>query len=414
MRNRLLHYTYVLLYCLLISTTVHSQLQKLYVNPKAPGTEKQSQIVDSIRFIPLEQKAEITLGQYSGVELTDKYFLIRDYSGKAIILYKKNGDFVKRIDYKKLGENFYPSYQQHNNQLVFFGTNKSYALTAKDRIKISLDWNNPRNKKYFKKYIIDLNDTTFTIKPAVVEENDIISANHYDNNFYWQGKITTSPLYKDSVDYELKIYRNNQMVKGFFPYNRINEARFLYSEESTQLSKTETPDTYLLTRPYCDTIYKMINDSLFPAYHLVLPLENTLPASFFTTPFKNKTERENFGRNNGWMLHQVHDFYETPRFVFFTIGYLSNYDSYVYRKQDKSTFKSKNIKSDPGQYNLQLMADFGTERQGDKFYKTQKAGDLLLFFEQNKDVPVPGELEQFLKSKPLSATPVIVEFKLKK
>jgi hypothetical protein len=296
---------------------------------------------------------------------------------------------------------------------VFFGTNKNYALTSKDHIKISLDWNNPRNKKYFKKYAIDLFDTSFSIKPAVPEENDIISAIYYENDYYWRGKITTSPLFKDSLDYELKIYRNNQLVKGFFPYNRINEARFLYSEENTILSQLDTTGIYVLTRPYCDTIYKMISDSLFPAYHLVLPLENSLPKSFFYQPFKNKTEGENFKRNNAWMLHQVYNFYETPRFVFFSIKYLSNYESYIYRKQDNTTFKSKNIKPDSSQYNLQLLADLGVVREGHKFYKTIEAGDLQLFFEQYKNVPVPREMELFLKSKPSNSTPVIVEFKLK-
>jgi hypothetical protein len=157
----------------------------------------------------------------------------------------------------------------------------------------------------------------------------------------------------------------------------------------------------------------MKNDSLYPAYQIVLPLENSLPKSFFTTPFKNKTERENFGRNNAWALHQVYNFYETPRIIFFNIKFLNSYETYIYRKQDNITYKSKNIKPDSTQYNLQLLTDYGIVRQGDKFYKTQKTGDLLLFFEQHKNVPVPKELEKFLESKPPSSSPVIVEFKLK-
>ena len=411
--NRLLSITCALLCCLLASTTLHSQLQKLYVNPKAPGTESQSRIVDSIRFIPLEQREEVNFADYSNVALSEAYFLVRDYDGRSIVVYRKNGSFVKRIDYKKLGDNFHPDYQRHTNRLVFFGDNKNYALTAKDRIKISLDWDNPRNKKYLKKYTLDLADTAFAIKKAEPEQNDILGAHSYDSSFYWQGKISTSPLYPDSQDYELKIYRNNVLAKGFFPYNRINETRFLYTEGYTGLIQTEDPSTYFVTRPYCDTVYKMINDSLFPAYQLVLPLENTLPKSFFTTPFKNKTERENFSRNNAWFLRQVHNFYETPRYIFFDIGYLGNHGSYMYRKQDNNTYKVDNIKADTSQYNLKLVDDIGEVRQGDKFYTTQKAGDLVAFFEQNKSVPVPAELELFLKSKPPANMPVIVEFKLK-
>jgi 6-bladed beta-propeller len=369
--------------------------------------------VDSIRLIPLEIKEEIELAAYNSIEVTKRYFLIKDPVNKKILLYSKNGNFIKKIDYKKLGETFYPVYNAHSDQIVFFGNNKNYTLTSRDRIKIMLDWSNPRNKKYFKKYAIDLNDTSFTIKKDIPGENDIIRAYHYYDDFYWQGQITTSELYKDSLDYEFKIYKNNELVKGFFPYNHINETRFLYSEESVGVSNADTPNLHVITRPYCDTIYKMINDSLFAACQLVLPLENSLPPSFFTRPFKNKTERDNFKRNNGWMLRQVFGFYETPRFIYFSVGYLSNYESYIYQKQTNITYKIKNIKTDSSQYNLQLLGEYGLSRKGDRFYKSQKAGDLLTFFKQNKNVGVPKELESFLKSNPHATTPVIVEFKLK-
>lgn len=93
--------------------------------------------------------------------------------------------------------------------------------------------------------------------------------------------------------------------------------------------------------------------------------------------------------------------------------YLYNSDSYIYQKQTNLTFKTKNIRADTSQYNLQLLADYNILRKGDRFYKSQKAGDLLAFFEKNKNVAVPAELESFLKSNPPATTPVIVEFKLK-
>jgi hypothetical protein len=412
MRSRLLHPPLVL-YCLLLSTFTHSQLQKIYLHPKAAGNEKQSKFVDSIRLIPLEIKEGVELTAYNSIEVTKNYFLIRDNLGKTILLYSKDGNFIKKVSYKKLGDNFYPAYDEHNDQLVFFGNNKNYSLTAKDRLKIMLDWSNPRNKKYFKKYSIDLNDTSFIIKKDIPLQNDIIRAYHYYDDLYWRGQIITSELYKDSLDYEFKIFKNNQLVKGFFPYNRVNETRFLYTEESVGVNRTDKPNVHIITRPFCDTIYKMTNDSLFPAYQLVLPLENSLPPSFFTRPFKNKTERDNFKRNNGWMLRQVYNFYETPRFIYFSVGFFSNHESYVYQKQTNITSKVKNIKADSTQYNLQVLGDYGISRKGDRFYKPQKAGDLLAFFEKNKSIPVPKELEGFLKSNPPEATPVIVEFKLK-
>jgi hypothetical protein len=156
----------------------------------------------------------------------------------------------------------------------------------------------------------------------------------------------------------------------------------------------------------------MIRDSLFPAYKLVLPLENSLPSSFFTQPFKNKTERDNFNRNNGWMLRQVFSFYETPGLIFFFVSYLSNYDSYIYEKQSKITYKTKNIKADSSQFNLQLL-DLNFFRDGEWFYKIQKASQLQTFFKQYKQITIPKELQHFLENNPPAEAPVIVAFKFK-
>jgi len=403
-----------LIFCVLISTIAKSQVQKIYFHPKATGTEKQSSFIDSIRFIPLAIEKGIEIGNYSNVQVTEKHFLIFHYADKSILLYGRNGSFIKKISYKKLGENFDPEYDEHTNRIVFFGSNKNYSLTPKDEIKIALDWSNPRNKKYFKKYILDLNDASPELQKDAPSQNDIIHAHHYYGDLYWHGEIITSPLYRDSFAHEFTLYKNDKLVKGFFPYNRINEARFLYGdEEEVSFINTGTPYIHYLTRPFCDTIYQMIKDSLYPAYKLVMPLENSLPPWFFTKPPRSKTERENFQRNNGWMFHQVYNFYENPKFIYFSVSYLSNGDSYIYDKQTNVTYRARNIKADSSHYNLQLLSRGRFAVEGGRFYKTIKASDLISFFEQNKNVPVPKELESFLKSNPSGTSPVIVEFKLK-
>ena len=202
---------------LFASAIAPSQVQKIYIHPKAAGSEKQSKFVDSIRFIPLETKAGIELGMYNSVEVTPNYFLIRDYPNKEILLYAKDGRFIKKISYKRIID-AYPHYDAHTNQIVFSGINKNYKLTSRDRIKIKLDWNNPRNKKYFKKYTIDLNDTSFAIKKAIPQQKDILNAFYFYNELYGMGQINTSELYTDSLDYEFNLYQGNQLVKGFFPY----------------------------------------------------------------------------------------------------------------------------------------------------------------------------------------------------
>jgi hypothetical protein len=412
MRNHLLYFSLLLLSSLFSSADAVSQIPKIYLHPKATASIKQSQFVDSIHFIPLEEKNGINISTSYGVDVTEKFFLLKDYGNSRLYIYSKEGRFVKEINYKKLG-NITPVYDEYNRQILFFGNNKNYTLTQKDLIKIKLDWTNPRNKKYFKKYTIDLDDPSLSIKKEIPDQNDIIKSYHFFGDYYWQSQITTSPLFKDSQDYEIKIYKDNRLVKGFFPYNRINETRYLYTQEDVFFYRTNTSNVHYVVRPFCDTVYKMVEDSLFPVYNIVMPLENSLPPSFFTTPFKNKTERENFYRNNGWMLQKVLNFYETPEFIYFMVRYLSNFDIYVHQKQTNTTFKGKSIRADSSQYNLQLLADYNIIRKGDWLYKPQQAGSLLAFFDQNKNVAVPSELETFIKNRPRTTTPVIVAFKFK-
>ena len=390
-----------------------AQLPKIFLQPKAPGNAKQSKFIDSIRFIPLEIKDDINLQVYTNVQVTDKYFMLTDYNQKYFLLYGKDGRFVKKVSFKKFGDGFYPSFREVSNDIVFLGKNKNYAITAKDQIEVRLDWNNPKNKKYFRKYRLSLNDTTFTIKKAVPDELDLIQAFSFHDDLYWQSNITTSPLYKTKEEYEINIYKNDKLVRQYFPYDPVNEPRFQFASENANFSRTTSPSTQFVFRPFCDTIYKMVNDSLFPAFHLVMPMENSLPPTFFTKPFKNKTERENFERNNGWMFNQIYSFYEAPDFYYLSVGFNSNYQDFVYEKQGNSTYKSKSVKADSSQYNLQLLTEFSVESKSGNFYKPVKAGDLLTFFDQNKNAVVPKELEEYLRRKPHAAAPVIVEFKFK-
>lgn len=413
MRRRLLC-SVIFLFCFLsILASAQSQVGKLYLNPKTVARESQTKFIDSIRFIPLEKKDGITLSSYYNMIMAEKYILVIDNPNKLLLVYSNDGKFLKDIHYNKLGERFYPSYKEATNEVIFFGNNKNYALTTKDQIKIKLDWNNPHNRKYFTKYRIDLNDTSFNLKKTTPDEKDILHVYKFYKEYYIKDEISVSPLYKDSSDYELKLYKNNQALISAFPYNRINEPRFLYTEERIALSTTNTTGTSVVTRPFCDTIYMMSPDTIFPVYRIVLPLENSLPASFYAKTFNNRTERENFYRNNGWMLHQLYSFYETRRFSYFTVQYLSNFDSYIYDKQTNVTYKTKNIKADSSQYNIQLLPNYGLSRKGDKFYSPQNAGALIAFFDQNKNVAAPKELQDFIKSKPAANTPVIVEFQLK-
>jgi hypothetical protein len=389
------------------------QVEKIYINPKSPVIQKQISFVDSLQFTAFESIAGVSFNEYVNVRLTHKYFLVTDYTAGFLYIYTKKGAFVKKINFKSLTNNLYPSYNAKTNEVVFFGNNNNYTLTSKDRVKIQLDWSNERNLKYFKKYVIDLSDTAFEIKKAKPDKYNLIGAYPFYADQYIQTKITTSPLYKDSTGHEVNIYKNEKLVKTFFPYNRVNEPKFLFSEENVSVTSSGSPNISYLMRPYCDTVYKSAEGGLSPVYHLVMPVENSLPATFFTDASVTKTERENFKRNNGWAFHQIRDFYETSRLIYITISFFSHYEVYVYDKQTQTAYNATKIKGDFKQYNLSLLTSYNVTRAGHKFYKLLKADVLISFFRQNPDISVPKELAAWLQGNPDKNVPVLVAFTLK-
>lgn len=389
-----------------------AQVQKIYVHPKSKENIAQKKIVEDIRFIPLAENGT-DISMHHSVMVTLDFYLLSSNAQKSLQVYNKDGSFVKSISYKKLGDGFHPVYDAKNNRLVFLGTNKNYKLTSKDRSEILSNWNHPGTKKYFKKYIILLNDPQFLLTRADVEENDLLNIEWLYDNVYWTGKVNASPVFKTASDHELKLYDNNRFVKGFFPYNRVAEPRFLFTEEQVNITRTDTTGLFFITRPFCDTIYKLKDDSITPLYHVVLPLENSLPHTYFTKAFKTKNERENFKRNNGWMLRQVNDFYETGSFIIFSIRYFSNFETYVYDKFSHTTYKGRNVRTDKSQYNLKLITNGGLTRNGNQYFKTIKASELLTFFAQHEDIQPPAELSQWLERKPGNNEMVLVTFTLK-
>ncbi|MES2003811.1 MAG: 6-bladed beta-propeller [Bacteroidota bacterium] len=399
--------------CFFANAIRAQQVEKIYINPKNPAIQKQTSFVDSIKFTPFESVAGINFNEYANVRLTEHYFLVTDYGTGFLYIYTKTGAFVKKINFKSLANNLYPAYNAKTNEVVFFGNNSNYTLTSKDRVKIQLDWSNERNLKYFKKYVIDLSDTAFVIKNVKPGKYNLIGAYAFYADQYMQTKITTSPLYKDSTGYEVNVYENEKLVKSYFPYNRVTEPKFLFSEENVSIAISDTPYISYLTRPYCDTVYKLVKGSLSPVYQLVMPLENSLPATFFTDASVTKTERENFKRNNGWAFHQVHDFYETSKLIYITISFFSHYEVFVYDKQTHTAYNATKIKGDPQQYNLSLLTSYNVMRSGHKFYKLLKADALVSFFRQNPDITVPKELSAFLQGNPDKNMPVVVEFTFK-
>ena len=79
----------------------HAQPTKIYLSPKAAGGARQSIFIDSLKLYPLEDNNSPSPGQFNGIIISDKYFIVESYLDKELSIYTRAGKYIKKISYKK-------------------------------------------------------------------------------------------------------------------------------------------------------------------------------------------------------------------------------------------------------------------------------------------------------------------------
>lgn len=408
---------YILLFLLLNVGSLLAQPQKLYLNPATAGAASQSKFLEITRFIPIDAVAE-KISPGAGLYITSQYWVINDYIEKKIVFLTKEGKFIKSVDLSRYGDAAI-SYDNKAEVLKFNIKNKNYTLLNKDLVKIRADYAKKSNQKYFKNYEIDLKDPALQIKRTATDPYFIINAHWFYDNIYYRSDLSINRKTKDTAGFELQLLRNYQPVQSFFPFNKTSNHifRFPSMNNNIQMYLSETDTAYIkyTARPFNTVIYKLNKDSIKAVYEIVLPLENAMPQRYLTNGFKSKTEWDIFQNSNGAVFMNITGIKDLKRYLFFGIRYMRSYESFLYDKSTTKFYKTKMIKADSSQYNIQLMQNgLGSYYEG-HYYSVIPAQVLVDFYIKNKDknIAYPKELEGYLKTANKNSNPVIVEYKIK-
>lgn len=392
---------------------VKAQTQRLYLNPATAGAAPQSKFIEITRFIPLDASSE-KISASSVLYITSAYWVVHDYMEKKILFLTKQGEFLKSIDIKKYGDASI-QYDDKKEILKFNIKNKNYTLLNKDLVKIRADYAKKGNQKYFKNYEIDLKDKNLRIKRTATDPYFIINARWFYEDYYYRSDLNIEPHAKDSTGYELQLLQQYQPVQSFFPFDKTGNPVFRYSNSQVNLSDTDTPYIKYASRPFNTTIYRLNKDSMTPVYEIVLPMENAMPARYVSNGFKSKADWDYFMNSNGAVFMSVNAVKEFNKFLFFGIRYMRNYESFLYDKSTAKFYKTKMIKADSSQYNIQLLQNGLGQYYNSYYYAVIPAQGIVDFYTKNKKANIdwPAELETFLKAATKNSNPVIVEYKIK-
>jgi hypothetical protein len=385
--------------------------EKIYFEPKSAAGGKQSDFVTYNGVIVFETTPESKFDKFSRIIPTKKFFVVCDYSAKKILVFDKNGRFIKKfgnkLDFGRL------TYNEEKDGLEMVSQNKTYRLTNKDNAQILEDYQNPKNLKYYRKYFIALADTlNFSVHKQKIAQSDILNPVPYIDGMHFVNQITVDKNFAKTEDYELKIYRGDTLLKQYFKYNKKNDSRYIFDAASVAITPAATVDARWVTHPYDYTVYALQKDSLYKAFDFVLPLDRAIPADFFAREFQNKTEKDNYVRQNRKLVKQFYAYNLSPRYINFTMqSMMFEVQQFIYDTKSKIFYNYDKLNPDSLTFYLPLRKNLSFN-DGSQQYARISAEDALKIFEDHKNdnIKYPSLLEAWFKTATTDSNPVLINF----
>jgi len=385
--------------------------EKIYFEPKSTAGGKQSDFITCNGIVVFETTANSKFDMYSSILATKKFFVVFDYSAKKILFFDKSGRFIKKIspklDFGRL------NYNKEKEQLEIVTQNKMYRLTNKDNAQILEDYQNPKNRKYYRKYFIDLKDTlNFAVHKQKIVNSDILNPIPYIDGMHFVNQVRVDKNFAKKEDYELKIYLGDSLLKQYFKYDKKKDSRYIFDGASVSVTSAAGANKRWVTHPYDYTIYGLLKDSLYKAYDLVLPMDRAIPADFFEREFQNRTEKDNYLRQNRKLVKQFYVYNVSDRYINFSMqGMVNDWQQFLYDTNSKTFYSYDKISPDSSTYYMPLCKNVALN-DGLNIYARISAADALKIYEDHKNgnVKYPPLLEDYIKTATADSNPVLIYF----
>jgi hypothetical protein len=402
----------LLFFCITLFCSFNSIAQeKIYFEPNTALGGRQSDFITCNGVVVFETTPESKFDGYSRIIPTKRFFVVCDYSAKKILVFDKKGRFINKfgnkLDFGRL------TYNEEKDRLEMVVQNKMFRLTNKDVAEILEDYQNPKNLKYYRKYFIDIADTLhFAVHKQKIEHADILNPIPYIDGMHFVNKVTVNKNFAKKEDYELKIYRGDSLLKQYFKYDKKNDSRYVFDGASVIITPTAKNDERWVTHPYDYTVYALKKDSLYKVYDLVLPIDRAIPTDFFAKEFQNKTDKDNYLRQNRKLVKQFYVYNLSARYVSLTMqSMMFERQQFIYDTKTKTFYNYEKIKPDSLTYYLPVCRNLAFN-DGQEIYARIPAEEALRIFEDHKkdNIKYPPLLEDYFKTATAGSNPILINF----
>lgn len=402
------------LLCLLHIVLVAGAQQKIFFEPKSAPGGIQSDFAEYRDVIIFENTPTSRFDDYSQIIPTGNNFVVMDYSNKKILLFGINGKYLKQVKFKeRIG---LLQYNKEQNRLEAISQNKMYELSPKDYAQIIEHFDNPKNWKYFRKYYLDLNDTSgFAFHRQQINGLEMMRAEPFVNDFKIISKVTIDKNFEKQEDHELKIFKGDSLVKKYFPFNKRYDSRYIYEDFGINVTTSNQDNHKWISRPYDYTVYQLTPDSLYKVYDFILPLDRTMPFDFYNMEFKDKTEKTNYKRQNKKLISNIIISTISNRYLKLStrsLGYESK--EYLFDTKTNIIYDNEKIKPDSLTFQLPILNSYSYMNNEKHFIRlTAKMALEMIASGKTKDIKYPDKLNEYFKKVDKDTNPVLILFDYK-
>lgn len=401
--------------CLVFSLTIFGQTEKaLYFQPSFAIGSSASKFYDEVNYIPLQTTRKSLFGRIRQLLVSDKYFIIWDADTNSLYFFDKAGKFIKKYRPPKC---IIKSIQldKSRNAIFITGSNKNFKFSQAEIEQMMED---PTNKKFARFSWSGYYNLEDVHKEQVIELKHfslaLVLPTIFNGNSWAYSYIYSNRKWNDVSDYELKLQNGGAALKEYFVYNKKNSAVYYQPQ---QISFYPIANNELLfTRPYNYGIYLLNKDTVSLLHTLVMPLENSLPQSFFSYPFKSKSEIENYRENNGSLVWAINNLYRLNSYLFFSLDYRKNFRerSFMYDEASGKFYNIGKVSSDSTTAFLPLTSYLQYSDES-YLYGSISSSTMFQSKESNagKNPQYTPAVKQYFDNSSRNANPVIIQMKPK-
>lgn len=407
---------WIMFFCLATSIPAISQNGKeLYFQPAfAPGAAV-SKVFEEVNYIPLQTTRKSIFGRIRELIVSDKYFIIWDADTNSIYFFDKKGKFVKKFRPHKYIIKTIQLHKQRN-ALFISGFNKKFNFSRAEVEKMMMD---PTNKSFARFTWSGYYDLTDIHKEKIETLRDfslaLVTPTIFDSNWVYSF-IYTNKRWNADTDYELKVYNGKRNIKEYFPYNKKTDAIY-YNPVKVSFYNTDHKDTLLFTRPYNYSIYQLTPDSCNLLYKLILPMENSLPKSFFNYTFRSKNDFDEYRTKNGSYVWELKNLYKLKDYLFFSLDYNKSYRerNFMYDESSKRFYNIGKLSPDSTNAYLPLLYN-GIQYCDDTYLYSSISSSIMFQTRDNTQSRSPQyspQLKEYFEKGNRTNNPVIIQLKIK-